>query len=57
MLTGYMPDGSNADVSADQYHHYKVSDKFRYDTKSIKKISLIYLFLFSMISGGCKAYV
>ncbi|XP_066159983.1 probable inactive beta-glucosidase 33 isoform X1 [Oryza sativa Japonica Group] len=28
---GYMPDGSNADVSADQYHHYKEDVKLMYD--------------------------
>uniref|UniRef100_A0A0E0ETQ4 4-hydroxy-7-methoxy-3-oxo-3,4-dihydro-2H-1,4-benzoxazin-2-yl glucosidebeta-D-glucosidase n=1 Tax=Oryza meridionalis TaxID=40149 RepID=A0A0E0ETQ4_9ORYZ len=28
---GYMPDGSNADVSSDQYHHYKEDVKLMYD--------------------------
>ncbi|EEC84873.1 hypothetical protein OsI_32017 [Oryza sativa Indica Group] len=31
LVGGYMPDGSNADVSADQYHHYKEDVKLMYD--------------------------
>lgn len=34
MLTGYSYDGSTADVSADQYHHYKVITLIMHSTKT-----------------------